>query len=322
MNTITMKDRRILDLLDKDPNMSIADIARKALTSKQVVEYRIKRMLNNKTIYSFFPIINPSKLGYSLFRAHIKLKNVNEEKYTLFAKSLFEEYPTFWIGFISGSFDIILDLWAKNITDFYFLMNKVTEKHKSIIASYELFPMIYLQINSYGYFLDKPFYRGTVIYNQQNKEEVDDKDILILKKLKTNSRLSYEEIGRGIGLTRNSIKNRISRLEKQGIITGYNMMVNFKQFDRLSYKLFITYENSEIKQENELLSYLKTKSGILSYAKLLGKWNLDIELQPRSAKELQQFLIELRSKFVLIKDLEVIQIIEDYGIDYYPDNLT
>lgn len=99
------------------------------------------------------------------------------------------------------------------------------------------------------------------------------------------------------------------------------MMVDFKHFNRLSYKIFIKYDNSKISQEEKLLLYLKEIPGILATTKLLGKWNLDIEIQPTNAKELQKFIINLRNKFSIIEDYEFIQIIEDYGIDFYPDKL-
>jgi hypothetical protein len=99
------------------------------------------------------------------------------------------------------------------------------------------------------------------------------------------------------------------------------MMVNFKHFERLSYKIFLRYDHSKISQEKSLLTYLKQVPGILATTKLLGKINLDIEIQPKDVKELQRFLINLRNKFSIIESYEFIQILEDYGIDFYPNKL-
>lgn len=319
---IDTKDRRILDILDKTPNASLSEIAKKVGTSKQVVEYRISKLIQQKTIYSFFTIVNLGKLGYSLFRAHIKLKNVSEEEYDEFAKTLFQKYPTFWVAFVSGSFDIIVDIWAKSIVEFSELFGNILHKNKRIIYSYEYFPMLSLDIYSYGYFLDDiRERRKTPIFLQSLPQKIDKTDIKILDFIKSNSRSTYEEVGRKVGLTRNAVKNRIINLEKREVISGRHIMVNFKHFNRMSYKIFVAYDYSKINEEQELLNYLKQIPGILAHAKLLGKWDLDIELQPHNAKELQQFLIQLRNKFKIIRDYELIQILDDYGLNFLPRNL-
>ena len=38
-------------------------------------------------------------------------------------------------------------------------------------------------------------------------------------------------------------------------------------------------------------------------------------------KELQKLIINLRNKFSIIEDYELIQIIEDFGIDFYPKKM-
>ena len=68
------------------------------------------------------------------------------------------------------------------------------------------------------------------------------------------------------------------------------MMVDFRHFDRLTYKIFIKYDSSKI--------------------------------EPKNAKELQQFLIDLRNKYSIINDYEFIQVLEDYGLDFYPAKLS
>ncbi len=319
---LDIKDKRILNILDKNPNESLSSIAKKSLISKQVAEYRIKKLISQKTIYSFFTLINIGKMGYSLFRVHIKLKNISEIEYSKFAKELFDKYPVFWVGFVSGSFDIITDICANNPNNFEELFRDILKKNKKIIYNYEIFPLLELTLYDYNYFLENVKKRDkTTIFRKEKEIGIDDVNKKILSIIKNNSRSSYEEIGRRVKLTRNAVKNRIKNMEKSKIIAGYKMMVDFKHFNKLSYKILIKYNNSKIEQEKTLLEFIKNKEGILANTKLLGKWNLDIEIQPINAKDLQKFMIELRNKFGLIEDYEIIQIIEDYGLDFFPNKL-
>ena len=48
----------------------------------------------------------------------------------------------------------------------------------------------------------------------------------ILRLLKDNGRMSFTEIGEQLGLSRVSIKKRVTKLEEQGIIRGYKAVIH------------------------------------------------------------------------------------------------
>ncbi len=52
---------------------------------------------------------------------------------------------------------------------------------------------------------------------------LDDKDRALLDRLSANSRESTAELARKLSLSRSTVKDRIERLEQQGIITGYTI---------------------------------------------------------------------------------------------------
>ena len=56
-------------------------------------------------------------------------------------------------------------------------------------------------------------------------DELDTKDSAILQLLKNNARLTYSEIGAQVGLSRTAVKNRVSALEKSGVIKGYQAII-------------------------------------------------------------------------------------------------
>lgn len=54
---------------------------------------------------------------------------------------------------------------------------------------------------------------------------LDEKDEQILDLLKGNARMSYQEIGNHLGISRVAAKKRVDKLEKDGIIRGYNTCI-------------------------------------------------------------------------------------------------
>ena len=57
------------------------------------------------------------------------------------------------------------------------------------------------------------------------EQEMDRTDIRILELLKGNARMSYQELGESIGLSRVAAKKRVRKLEEAGIIRGYNTCI-------------------------------------------------------------------------------------------------
>lgn len=54
---------------------------------------------------------------------------------------------------------------------------------------------------------------------------MDKTDELILDLIKGNARMSFEELGARIGMSRVAAKKRVMKLEKEGIIRGYNTCI-------------------------------------------------------------------------------------------------
>ena len=55
---------------------------------------------------------------------------------------------------------------------------------------------------------------------------MDEKDELILDLLEGNARMSYQELGDHLGISRVAAKKRVDKLEKDGIIRGYNACIH------------------------------------------------------------------------------------------------
>lgn len=317
---IDKKDLRILEILDKNTNATISRIAKEVELSRQVAEYRLKKLISQKTIYACYTLIDMGRLGYSSFRIHIRIKNVNQERYSSFAKYLFNNYLTFWVGFVSGTFDIIVDTFAKNANDFEKMLSKIVSTHKDIIQGYETLVILNLDLYEYGNFASLNRNRSEVrVHSHIEENLIDELDKKILLQIKLDSRKPFESIGKEVGLTRNAVKSRIKNLERKKIIVGYKPLVNFNHFGRQSFKIFIRYNNSKIEEEQKLLEEIRCTPGILNTLKFVGgSWNLDIEIQVSNVRELQEFMIKLRNDYEIIEDYKYIQLIDDYGIDFFP----
>lgn len=58
---------------------------------------------------------------------------------------------------------------------------------------------------------------------------VDTIDLKIIENLKLNSRISFVEIGKNIGLSPSSVRERVQKLEDLEVIKGYNLQLDNKK---------------------------------------------------------------------------------------------
>lgn len=61
---------------------------------------------------------------------------------------------------------------------------------------------------------------------------IDDKSLEILKILQEKARIPNVEVSRQVGLAPSAVLERIRKLEKNGIIDGYEVRLNPEQFDK------------------------------------------------------------------------------------------
>ena len=58
---------------------------------------------------------------------------------------------------------------------------------------------------------------------------VDDTDLKLLEILKENSRLSFADLGRKINLSPSSVRERVQKMEDEGVIKKYNIEIDNKK---------------------------------------------------------------------------------------------
>ena len=119
----------------------------------------------------------------------------------------------------------------------------------------------------------------------------DELDLKIIDSLKTNSRLSYAEIGKEIFLSPSSVRERIKKLEDTGVIKGYSLRVNQTLLGN-SLEVFIMLKIFSGKLKAALVeieSYAEVKEAY----RITGQHNLYIRIALKDQLHLQQFIDRL-----------------------------
>ncbi|MBI2546139.1 AsnC family transcriptional regulator [Candidatus Woesearchaeota archaeon] len=118
---------------------------------------------------------------------------------------------------------------------------------------------------------------------------LDKKDTQLLAELDTNSRQTYQELGRKLRLSKDAVKYRMERLEKLGIIEGYYTEINTMQLGYTIYRLYFKLQNIDEKKKKEMIAWFVSRKETFYVVEIVGQWDIDILMWVKSNVMLEQF---------------------------------
>jgi Lrp/AsnC family transcriptional regulator for asnA, asnC and gidA len=124
---------------------------------------------------------------------------------------------------------------------------------------------------------------------------MDKKDEKILNILKENSSLSTQQISKKTLIPITTVHNRIKKLEKEGIIKNYTIVLDNKKIGKpiLAY-ILVTVDYKLLKQikmsQYELAKKLKLKEEVEEAAMVTGGTDIIVKVRVRNIDELNNFV--------------------------------
>jgi len=293
---LDVKDRKILYELDANARQSDADIGRKTGLSKEVVNYRIKRLVGEGVIRNFCTIIDASRMGYLSCRVFLKFQHDDPAREKKLIKFFVDDSRTWWVCSIDGSKDLAVVIWARNTYDFYDFLEKVLCEFKPVIRDFS--PGIYVRFFQFRrtYLAGKEEEDAKAIEScTSQKAEVDETDLAILRKIAANARMPTVQIAAETGLTTAVVNYRIKKLVEKGVIQGFRSALDLQKLSYHLYKLNIDLE--DFSKADGIISYAKSHPNVVYAYKVIGGANLELEIEARSYPEFRSIVDDFRTRF-------------------------
>ncbi|MCY1550696.1 DNA-binding transcriptional activator DecR [compost metagenome] len=108
-------DRKILDLVQKDCQLTAEVIAEAVGLSASAVQRRLRRMRSEKTISAEVAVVNPQAVGHTMsFLAGLEIKD-NYEALPRIRQWAQAEPAVQQVYYVTGSFDIMMVIVARDV---------------------------------------------------------------------------------------------------------------------------------------------------------------------------------------------------------------
>ncbi len=136
-------DKKIIETLYSDGRMPVSKISRKTGIRRDIIVYRLKRLLENDIISFIMPILNPPKLGFpNLNAVNINIQNFDKKAEDEFTNYLKAHKNIIYFAVLSGKWDYNLIIASKSPEHFNEIFKGIRSKFSDFIKEFEVFTII------------------------------------------------------------------------------------------------------------------------------------------------------------------------------------
>ena len=126
-------DLKILSELSNNSSISVPHLSKKINVNSSVVYSRIKRLVKRKLIERFTIEINNKELGYAV--KSLTGINMDSKKRDNIIEELFKIKEVREISEVTGRFDMLVTMYAKNLENMHQLVSEHIGKIQGIVSS-------------------------------------------------------------------------------------------------------------------------------------------------------------------------------------------
>lgn len=121
--------------------------------------------------------------------------------------------------------------------------------------------------------------------------QIDSIDVQILQLLNKNARLQWKEIGKKIHMTGQAVGNRVKRMEDNGIIQAYSIVIDELKMGHSFTAFVIFFMNANT--HDDLLKFIATRNEISEAHRVSGDACYLLKIMVRSQEALNHLLNDL-----------------------------
>lgn len=292
-------DQKLLVLLDTNAELSTSQIARVLRQGRDRVEYRIEKLLSEGAIKNFAAVLNPHRLGGSIYKIYLKIL-LDENKKKGFLKTLHAHPRVFWIAESDGRWNVMFSIVAANPIDFYQFQEELLSSYREVLHEVEVYPIITATFFSRKYLQSKELSDEVTSWDiggPIHKYSMDEIDIQISLALNKDSRIKLTELARHLKTTIDVVQYRLKKLEAEKVVIGYRANLNLSALSMTLYKTQLSVGAADSEEEEAFVRYCRRSPNVIYMVKQVGRCPLEIEIEAQDSLTYFKTIDEMQRLF-------------------------
>ena len=312
---ITEKDVLILRKLLEDGRASSSSISKEIDLGREIVNYRIKRLIKENLIVKFVPKINEEVLHYQEYIIFLKLNLDDEVSKEKFIRESVGNKYLIWIVKSQKGWDLIVRLYAESVDEFKLKLSEILEKFSDVLANYytiissekvkesqrevlarEVFDEEYRRKSDF-----KMIKKGSIV-------QMDEKDREIINELESDARVQYMEIAKKLRISSDTVKYRIDRMRQHGILGKIIPVINFNKLGLNQYAAILRFQFLDSETEMKVISFLRSSKNIVRAIKSLSSEEYFLNIVTSGSTEIEELKKEILDLDERVDILEIFKV--------------
>lgn len=320
MFPLDMKDKKILYQLDLNSRQSLNTIGSKVRLTKNVVQYRIDRLVKTGIIKNFFTSIDFYKLGYINLGIYVNYQYYTPDIEKNIINYFINSKQAWFIANIQGKFDLIVLFSVNNMNQFFSFWKQTLRRFRFY------FQNALISFFTKTYYLPISYLIEEEDMSQRLKHElvdggttveIDETDKAILRHISLNSRKPIIDIADDLNTSSTTIANRIKKLEAMKVINGYRINIDYLKLGLQLFNVHFNLKNYD--KLYQILSYVKRNPYLISVSEVIDDCDLSLNYHSKNFNELHFIIKDIYDKFPDdIKNHMTFSYPEIYKQDYNP----
>lgn len=311
MQGLDLKDRKILYYLDENSRQPLSKLGKKVGLPKNVVSYRLNRLVEKGVIRSFFTVVNPFRLGYTSFGFYLVLQYATSAIKADIIDYFARNKNTWYVTSIDGYFDIGVGVWVKDPSHFYHVWIDILKKYRYFIEHHKIINFVQTHAYRHTYLLDETTFKERsefIFTGAAPSVKIDELDTQLLRLLSTNARMPANDLAERLHTTATTVRYRINKLEKVKVIQGYRIAIDIGQ---LGFKDFrIDMDLKDYTKRKQIISYISRKPHLTFIFTSIGHADLQLNFRVKHLDDIHEIMRDLNEKFP--------ECIRDYRYLHFP----
>ena len=295
MTFLDRYDQKILAALDRNAAQSVSDLARAVRLGRDLVDYRLERLQRQKFISGFHAVVDPYRLGLTVFKTFLKVRAKPSELRTLF--NAVRAHPNvYWSALTDGAWDLFFTCLAATPTQFWEIQQEVLAPFDRIVLEKEFATNMSFDMHARRYFgagVRTIFSVGGAPIDRTVTKE----DRILLRALSENARLDAIALGKRCGLSPGAARARVQRLEQDGVILGYKIEVNLDAFERTLFKARLFAPTMTKQQQTAVERHCFEIDEMTYVVRQLGSCPIELTIEAEDHRQFNEIIYGIKDHF-------------------------
>ncbi len=290
-------EKKILALIESDAQITDLDLAKKLKLQVHNVRYALKNMESSGLIQKAV-LVNVKGLGLAMHNIFFSLAAEQQKKRQQILNAIQNAQEITWLGEFGGDFQYGLGLAVSSFEDVRSFLEKLSEKFGRVFFEKQ----VCYQYNSLRYsrkYLDTkvPKTKGLPYYTHVKTFDYDQLDIKILTAMQDHGALSDRALAQQVGVPLSTLKLRIAKLEKAGVISGYVYVVDYNRLGVEQFKLLVYSRGYSSAFRDRLTTWSQLHPNVIGFIECFGAWDYEINLEVENHEQVITITQELYESF-------------------------